>query len=459
MKILQQQQQQPNSPRERKREIEQQLEDRATIPLANDYFHHVDETKTDEPTREYHHQNPSAAWITQPPVWEPYRITAFEKIPSVIEKAKEVILTYRGTQIAPDLITLTIYSTTAGRELTLVDLPGLVQYQHTSDISLLSQVEQVVLEYVQNPRSILVPVISAPTNIHNSKVLQWCRTFDPNTERTIPVLTKPDLIDKGSENDVLQLLLMDETKTTKSNLEGQEEEEEGDINETTTTSSTSQTESQKSSFQFRHGFFMVKNRGQAALDNGSTIEDGLEEEKEFFANTTPWNNPALVGRTSNTKKTCLGIPALQTTLATLLSRLFRESLPDIINEINELYKAAETNLKAWGEVHETRSDQRRYYQQLVSTILSNVESSLSGKGGVRRSGRRKTTATNRMFETGVDDDYSEKAISGAARLHAACSVFMKEIQKGSLATVSTLVEGCPVIVSGTLEDIKGELVS
>ena len=30
---------------------------------------------------------------------------------------------------------------------------------------------------------------------------------DPTTKRTIPVITKPDLIDKGAENSVLDLLL------------------------------------------------------------------------------------------------------------------------------------------------------------------------------------------------------------------------------------------------------------
>ena len=30
---------------------------------------------------------------------------------------------------------------------------------------------------------------------------------DPSTKRTIPVITKPDLIDKGTENDIKDLLL------------------------------------------------------------------------------------------------------------------------------------------------------------------------------------------------------------------------------------------------------------
>jgi hypothetical protein len=389
-------------------------------------------------------------------VWKPYRITALEKIPTVIRKAQELILNYRQTHIAPDVIVLTIYSSSlsttssagnmARRELTLVDLPGLVQYQHTSDISLLTQVEQVVLEYVENPRSILVPIIAAPTNIHNSKVLQWCRTFDPSTTRTIPVLTKPDLIDKGSEDDVLNLLLM------------MDERQKEHVDETVPPpAARDPTEGRHSSFRFRHGFFMVKNRGQASLDNGLTIEDGLLEEKEYFAMTHPWNNPSLLEMAAMPR---LGISALQNTLAATLRQLFHDSLPDIISEIDDHLKAAEVTLEAWGEVHEKKIDQRRYYQQLVSKIVSTLESSLSGKSRVSRRRRRhgKPSVSSKIFDDSGGTDSIEPGMGGAARLHAACSVFMKEIQRGSLATVSTLVEGCPVIVSGTLDDVKGELV-
>jgi hypothetical protein len=44
--------------------------------------------------------------------------------------------------------------------------------------------------------------------------------------------------------------------------------------------------------------------------------------------------------------------------------------------------------------------------------------------------------------------------AGTAQLHAACHLFLKEIQGGSLATINSLVEGA----TSTTQDIRGELV-
>lgn len=399
----------PHSPRERKRHIEQKLEDRSTIASP-----HVDEMKVDEP--------PCPDLPTPPPVWQLRRLDSLEKVLSVIQEAQELILTYRNTTIAPDVVSLTLYSATAERELTLVDLPGLVAYQHTSDASLLTQVEQVVLKYVCNPRSILVPVVAAPTHIHNSKILQWCRTVDPSTARTVPVLTKPDLIDPGSENDVLRLL---------QGLPPSSDDNASDAETSTSIPTESST--------FAHGFYMVKNRGQASLDGGSTIAEGLQEEEVYFSTTAPWN--------TITRPRRLGIPELRTTLATLLGQLMRDSLPEILQEVEEQCKTAESTLEAWGTVHETRGDQRRFYHSLTQQLVTHVSSYLSGKGA--RRGTAMTTAGEKPKKPG-----------GAAQLHAACAHFMKEIKRGSLATVSTLVEGALVLVStaGSSDGIRGELV-
>jgi transcriptional regulatory protein LevR len=47
----------------------------------------------------------------------------------------------------------------------------------------------------------------AKVNFHNSQILQIAQTVDPETLRTIPVITKPDLIDEGAESEVIDLLM------------------------------------------------------------------------------------------------------------------------------------------------------------------------------------------------------------------------------------------------------------
>ena len=383
--------------RQRKRSIEKQIEEKKTGDINH---HHVDEMKDDRVTATEEESTTTIPMISSaspPPKWIPRKVTSElqTQVPKLLKEAQDLILNYRSDAlISPDVICLSITSSNTERELTLIDLPGLVAYQHTSDSSLLSQVEQVVLHYVNNPRSILVPIVAAPTNIHNSKVLQWCKTVDPTTLRTIPVLTKPDLIDPGSESDTLSLL--QET-------------------------------------QFRHGFFMVKNRGQALLDSGASIEVGLQEEAAFFENTSPWNSIEDFHR--------LGIPSLRNTLASVLLQVMKDSLPDILDEIGEQFHEMDMAIESWGNMHLTRGDQRKFYHSLTQKLVSNVSASLSGKGPRGRKG-------------------STKSPAGAARLHAACADFLKEIKNGSLATISTLVEGAPVLVSNTnnADDVRGEIV-
>ncbi|KAG7346683.1 dynamin central region-domain containing protein [Nitzschia inconspicua] len=377
--------------RQRKRSIEKQVEEMHRLSDL-----HVDEMKDDHATL-----LPPTSPTKPPPTWKPRTITSDlqTQVPQVLKEAQDFILNHRVDMlITPDVIRVSILSTQAERELTLIDLPGLVAYQHTHESSLLSQVEQVVLHHVHNPRSILVPVVAAPSNIHNSKVLQWCRQVDPTTMRTIPVLTKPDLIDPGSESDVAELL--------------------------------------QDNAKFVHGFYMVKNRGQASLDSGTNISKGLEEEAEFFTSTSPWSDLSCNDR--------LGIPSLRTTLAAVLLKVMKDSLPDILGEIEEQFQAIDNAIDSWGERLLTKSEQRKFYHTLTQRLITNVSSSLSGKGPRGRKNGGETTSKP----------------AGAALLHSACNDFLKQIKNGSLATISQLNEGTPVLVSttNTAEDVRGEIV-
>ena len=376
-----------------------------------------------------------------PPIWKPQMLRGndLNRIPSIIQKAQQIILGYRDTLISPDVICLTIKSSNIKEELTVVDLPGCVQYQHTQDSSLLSQVEQVVLNYVHNPRSILLPVLAAPTNIYNSKVLQWTRQVDPTTRRTIPVLTKPDLIDPGSESDVLELLLQSSTANNSLKSDG-------------------------GGGSWQHGVYMVKNRGQALLDQNATIEQGLQEEAEFFATTSPWNTLLPENYGEGHYPNILGVPALRETLANVLWQVMKDSLPDIIQEIQQQYDTTQKQLEEMGTIYNTKSEQRKYYHSITQTLVNQVSTSLSGKKGYGSrvaTFRKRNSSGNSLGRSGKADGSSTNiATSGASKLHTACGDFFTAIHSGSLATISSLVEGAHVLVTthGSGDDVPGELV-
>ena len=374
-----------------------------------------------------------------PPTWTPR--TLFENLettlPQTISEAQTFVLDYRKTLVAPDTICVTLESPDCQEELTLVDLPGLVHFQHDQDSSLLGQVERVVLEYIRNPRSILLPIVAAPTNIHNSRVLQWALEFDPNTTRTIPVLTKPDLVDPGSEPQVLELLQTDR-----------------DHDDYAQTQTGSQNQNSPQQPRFRHGFYMVKNRGQALLDQGASIEDGLAEEIEYFQSTLPWN--ALT-------EPCLGISNLRTKLAKVLWQAMEESLPNILQDVRQQKDTVQTKLESMGTMYTTRLEQRKFYHNLSQNLVARVRTELSGKGRFHGTFRAATAASSSGSSSSSRGRKTETAAPrGASLLHQACNEFYTDIQRGGLANIKKLVEGASVLVSvpGLTEDddIRGELV-
>lgn len=412
--------QEATSPRQRKRIIEQQLEERSKL----DSECNNDEKPTAQTSAS---QAKSFPPPPPPPKWIPRTINKNipTEMPLLIQQAQKHILEYRQTIVAPDVICVTLWSPDCEEELTLVDLPGLVQFQHHHEEELLGQVEQLILRYVNNPRSILLPVIAAPTNIHNSKVLHWAKQVDPSTTRTIPVLTKPDLMDPGSETDVLELLQPQQTPS-----------------------------------KFHHGFYLVMNRGQAQLDNGTSLNEGLEMEQDYFATTLPWSAVGVPR---------LGIPALRRQLADVLWQLMQASMPDILKELQAQYEQTQDELTDMGTTLHTRVDQRKFYNALSNRLVAQVATSLSGKGPMRRKKTKGTTApgnTGRFANIsstsswGSLDEDAQIKLGGAARLHEACNEFFHEIQASSLATISKLVDGASVLVSspGQALEVHGEIV-
>ncbi len=68
--------------------------------------------------------------------------------------------------------------------------------------------DQVLTSFL---RCVILAVHPSNVDFHNSQILAEAKKVDPETERTIPVLTKPDLIDEGAENNVRDLLLGNKT--------------------------------------------------------------------------------------------------------------------------------------------------------------------------------------------------------------------------------------------------------
>lgn len=124
--------------------------------------------------------------------------TDFEEIrKEIIAQTEQIAGFEKGIAATP--IRLKIFSDRVVN-LTLVDLPGITKVPvegQPEDIE--QQIKDLIWPYIHNRNSIILAVSPANTDFANSESLKLARAVDPNGERTLAVLTKLDLMDKGTD--------------------------------------------------------------------------------------------------------------------------------------------------------------------------------------------------------------------------------------------------------------------
>ncbi|KAG0014349.1 hypothetical protein BGZ80_010491 [Entomortierella chlamydospora] len=79
--------------------------------------------------------------------------------------------------------------------LTLVDLPGFIHMtKDKHPINLPETIRDINNRYVKDPRTIILAVMPANNDFETSTVLSVAKKHDPEGKRTIPIVTKPDLM-------------------------------------------------------------------------------------------------------------------------------------------------------------------------------------------------------------------------------------------------------------------------
>lgn len=132
------------------------------------------------------------------------RFTDFAMVRKEIQDETDRI-TGKTKQISPIPIHLSIYSPKVVN-LTLIDLPGLtkVAVEGQSE-NIVEDIENMVRLYVGKPNSIILAISPANQDIATSDAIKLAKEVDPSGERTFGVLTKLDLMDKGTNAlDVLE---------------------------------------------------------------------------------------------------------------------------------------------------------------------------------------------------------------------------------------------------------------
>lgn len=202
--------------------------------------------------------------------------------------------------ISPIPINLRIYSPNV-LTLTLVDLPGLTKVpvgDQPKDIE--KQIREMILKYINKPNAIILAVTAANTDLANSDGLKLAREVDPEGTRSIGVLTKIDLMDKGT--DVVDILA-------------------GRV------------------IPLRLGYVPVINRGQRDIDQKKAISAALEYEREYFENHPSYRS----------KVQYCGTPFLARKLNIILMHHIRNTLPEIKAKISSALTKYQTELAQLGD--------------------------------------------------------------------------------------------------------------
>ena len=128
-------------------------------------------------------------------------------ITDAIADAQAHIIRKSGKDVAQDIVNVDVRGPHC-ENLTLIDLPGIVRTTGKGETKTIADdIQGLMNDYLSNPRCVILAVLPSNVDFHNSQILSEAKEVDPNTSRTIPVLTKPDLIDGGGETSVKDLLL------------------------------------------------------------------------------------------------------------------------------------------------------------------------------------------------------------------------------------------------------------
>jgi hypothetical protein len=203
------------------------------------------------------------------------------------------------------------------QNLSIIDIPGIFRAP-TEGVTTeddMALVRKIMYRHIRDERTIILAVIPSNTDIATQEILTIAKQVDPKGVRTLGVLTKPDLVDKGGEENVMSLV-------------------QGKRN------------------TLRLGYCIVRNRGQSEL--GVDSAERHKKEKIFFS-TEPW---------AKLDRDRVGTTALQSRLQDLLIDITRREFPKVQAQIVQQLSSCRKRLEALGADRQTTDQQRRYLLEM-----------------------------------------------------------------------------------------------
>jgi GTP-binding protein EngB required for normal cell division len=291
-------------------------------------------------------------------------------ITAAIDKLQTLILEHEktGSGVSKSIIEIRL----TGPEypnLTLIDLPGIVRStsEHESR-DMIDDIRHVMDQYLKNPRCILLALQPAHIDRHNNEVFQLTKDVDPQSLRTIPVITKIDLVEPGTEASVMKLIKGEDAK-------------------------------------FSLGFSVVKCRTQEQLDKKMSLQKSFEEERLFFENRKPWNQLK--------QKDMCGIPNLIRKLSFLYLEMIQSTMPSVLSELSTKKKELQQELLEFDADLSTCKLRREF----VASVEMDVKT------------RLRTFAIEQVFDKSMSDGWTYRALVEKTKKDFANKVFSSPLSE------------------------------
>ncbi|OIV91586.1 hypothetical protein TanjilG_08998 [Lupinus angustifolius] len=252
-------------------------------------------------------------------------------------------------------------------DITLVDLPGLTKVpvgDQPSDIE--ARIRTMIMSYIKTPTCLILAVTPANSDLANSDALQMAGIADPDGNRTIGVITKLDIMDRGT--DARNLL-------------------QGKV------------------IPLRLGYVGVVNRSQEDIQMNRSIKDALVSEEKFFRSRPVYSGVA---------DSC-GVPQLAKRLNKILAQHIKAVLPGLRARISTSLVTVAKEHASYGEITESKAC---------------VNIGCAGQGALLLNILSKYSEAFSSMVEGKNEEMSTSELSGGARIHYIFqSIFVRSLEE------------------------------
>uniref|UniRef100_A0A4W4GVU2 Interferon-induced GTP-binding protein Mx n=1 Tax=Electrophorus electricus TaxID=8005 RepID=A0A4W4GVU2_ELEEL len=260
-----------------------------------------------------------------------------------------------GVGISEDLISLEITSTDVP-DLTLIDLPGITRVAvKDQPENIGDQIKRLIKKFITSQQTINLVVVPCNVDIATTEALMMAHEVDPNWERTIGILTKPDLVDKGMEETVVAIVSNEIIHLTK-------------------------------------GYMIVKCRRQKEIKHRLSLKEAINNETAFFKDHPYFSTLYNEGKAT--------ISNLAKKLTHELVHHIEKMLPKLLEEVAVMIAKTQMELEHYGKgPPEDPTEQGHFLRDKVMAFTQDAVNLTTGE-------KLKTTPQTNVF-SGLRENFKQ----------------------------------------------------